>query len=521
MTHDSVFEGCRCPGERAAAVIVPLLSLLVAASAVGQVLPNPPGATPGTAEAVYEAQVRSELEDVLQEWLNAVHAGDPATVARFYTDEAVIVAPDGEATRGRAGAEAYWARSLQDLTRLDVVIGDVVARNHVAAAGGRFSARLADGRGEVTLQSGHLLLVFERQRGVWMQRLQSAVLDPSPRPGLVAGGGAMGPTGRPPRPPALPQVHWTLGPHMTAIKLAGEVGGDTRGLVGLGAGVELGRLLELRGAVAHQIGGGGEADPIVMYGGELRMFLRSEARVRPYVLGGLSYVAGGLAAGADGWRESLAPVYGAAAAVGLTDALSMHVAARAYLTLAPDRSGRDHWLTASRVHNPSVALGLSFAAGGERAWRDPPVLPEEKLYEQTVEPDLTAVVDAWLAARHVDRGDVIAGTYSPGAWFVSDAGGLARGRDAITEHLRSHRPPAAGDRLVVEDIRAVGNFGLLVARLVRGGDDGGNDVIGSKVARYVSVLERRADRWVIRMHMIAERTEGPHDRPKPLEPDLK
>jgi ketosteroid isomerase-like protein len=487
------------------------LALFISGGPVSaQVLPNAPGEAPGTAQAIYQAQVRAELEGVLQEWVNAIHAGDPGTIARFFTDGAVLLAPGGVTASGRSHVAAYWGRSLPALTRLNVVVGDVVARNQIAAAGGRYAARVDNGTGGTALRTGYLLMVFERQRGVWMQRLHAALPDPDPRPGLGAGGGAIGPTGQAPRPPTRPSVRWTLDPYFGAMWTAAEWGGETRSLVGIGAGVEFGELVHLVGTMAHEAGGPDGGAPLRMYGGELRLAIVPGARVKPFVLGGLSYVAGGPGAVPGEWSESLAPVFGAGAALNLTRSLSLNLGARALLATDPTipgregyLTGRSHWLTASRVPNTSFSIGLGFAAGGERPWHDPPVLARDELHQQLAAAELTEVLNVWLEARRANQIEQVAGIYSPGAWLAGGDGEMARGREAIGAYLGSRPPPAPGERMEVEDLRAVGNLGLLVTRLVRdaGAGNGSGDI---ELARHITVLERHQGRWVIRMHMIAE-----------------
>jgi ketosteroid isomerase-like protein len=511
MTHSTLPTAARRRDRcfRAASLLV--LLFLAGGPVAAQVLPAPPGEAPGTTEIVYQAQVRAELEAVLQEWVNAVHAGDPGTVARFFTDGAVLLAPDGVAATGRTGVAEYWSRSLPVLTRLNVVLGDVVARNQIAAAGGRYSAQVDNGSGRTALHTGYLLLVFERQRGVWMQRLHAALPDPDPRPGLGAGGGAIGPTGHAPRTPTRPSVRLKLDSHFGAMRAAAEWGGRTHSVVGAGAGLELGELLQLVGTLAHEAGGANGGEPLRMYGGELRLALVPGGRVRPFVLGGLSYVAGGPGAVPGEWAESVAPVLGGGASVNLTRGLTVDLGARAYLATDPTTPGREgyltgrsHWLTASRVPNTSFSIGLGFAAGGDRPWHDPPMLARDELHERLVAADLTEVLHQWLKAMRQNQIEQVASIYSPGAWLAGGDGGLARGREAIAAYLGSRPAPASGERLEVEDFRAVGNLGLLVTRLVRDNNSAGNGAGHVELARHVTVMERRLGRWAIRMHMIAE-----------------
>ena len=86
------------------------------------------------AEAAMDmAQVRQAIEAANTKFGEAVRAGDAATLASYYTEDARLLPPNSEMIEGRASVEAYWAGGFQMgikdvvLTTVDVMgMGDLV-----------------------------------------------------------------------------------------------------------------------------------------------------------------------------------------------------------------------------------------------------------------------------------------------------------------------------------------------------------------------------------------------------------
>ena len=76
------------------------------------------------------AQVRQTIEEVNIKFGEAIRMGDAAALANLYTDDAVILTPEGEKIRGREGIEAYFAEGFRmgikdvSLTTLELFEGD-------------------------------------------------------------------------------------------------------------------------------------------------------------------------------------------------------------------------------------------------------------------------------------------------------------------------------------------------------------------------------------------------------------
>src|SRR5690242_2293920 len=106
------------------------------------------------------AQDKATIQRLSDKFVKAFNAGEAAAVAALYTDDAIILPPGGEITKGRSAIQAFWKSAAEQigdgkLTTVDVKpLGSEAAREI-----GTFSFRTKGGQPqEVT---GKYVVVWE------------------------------------------------------------------------------------------------------------------------------------------------------------------------------------------------------------------------------------------------------------------------------------------------------------------------------------------------------------------------
>jgi ketosteroid isomerase-like protein len=487
-----------------ASVLASLLVILAVGGAplAAQALPFPQEPPSGLDNARYVNEVRRELERGLQEWVNAWEERDPAAVSRFYTDEAIVVEPTGRMVRGRSAVAGYWAEHQANSTELVVALTHVSATNTLATARGRISYRDRGAGASGLTRSGQMLMVFERQRGVWMTRVHAIALDSPGDMGSVAAlPRAIRGTGRPARVPEVPQVRLRAEPFGGMLRFD-EAFGVVRPatVAGVGVGVEVGRVAEFRAGYWEGVAG---EDTHGLRGitGEVRLFGMPDWPVRPYVLAGAGHVRGVVGTerlGGAGGDRLIAPMAGGGLVADLPGRLALTIDARNYLLVDPAARPAAHWMNEARTSNWSFSGALSLSVGRHREWHDPAVTPSRQAYEERVLHDLAVLLGRWLnGARSL--GDL----YAPDVYLITPDGRRLFGAGDVAEFWKGRAAVPSGS-MIYEDLRASGHVATVVVRLPANG----SARPASADATLVTVFEQAAGRWTIRSQVLVEPTDG-------------
>jgi ketosteroid isomerase-like protein len=92
--------------------------------------------------------------------------GDAVDAARFYTDDALLLPPDGRVLRGRPAVQAFWAAGAG--TRLSNVSARTLAAGGsggLAYLAGEYDLTATPPGGAPAAARGTFLLVFRRDQG--------------------------------------------------------------------------------------------------------------------------------------------------------------------------------------------------------------------------------------------------------------------------------------------------------------------------------------------------------------------
>lgn len=489
-----------------------LVLFCLAGPAPAQVLPIPKEPPAGLDNARYVNEVRGQLEGLLQEWVNAWEQGDAEAVSRFYTDEAMVMAPDGTTARGRPAVAAYWADHRAGSRDIVVAVTHVAATNTLATARGRISYRPGPRAGPVpaVTRTGDMILVFERHRGEWMTRLHAMAHDhPSDIGPVVSLPRAIRATGQEPRTPELPQVRWRAEPFAGMLQFDDVFRTPTATVAGLGVGLEVGRAAELRVAYWQGVAGQ-DQDGLSGLSGEVRIYGFPDSGLRPYGLAGASRLSGSVGTGRLGGgyaAGSLVPMLGGGLALDLSERWGAQFDARTYLLADPESAPAKHWINETRTANWSFSGGVSYSTGRYREWRDPPVTAVRHEYEEQVRHDLASLLRQWLNGAHQQRIRAEE-LYAPAARLVTPDGRRVNGALAIAGFW-AERPSIDSGSLVYEDLRASGHLATLVARIRTGQDNG---VGGAPGSMLVTVFEKSRGRWAVQSQMLLGEPDGGRGR---------
>ncbi|MDP9236808.1 MAG: SgcJ/EcaC family oxidoreductase [Chloroflexota bacterium] len=114
--------------------------------------------------------VRSRIEETNQQFMKAINRGDTSAVAALYTEDAVVLPPNAETVRGRAGAKALFDGMIQQLgiPVLTLSTIEVTELGDTAYEVGAYTMRLQPPGAAVVDDGGKYVVVWKRETdGAW------------------------------------------------------------------------------------------------------------------------------------------------------------------------------------------------------------------------------------------------------------------------------------------------------------------------------------------------------------------
>lgn len=110
---------------------------------------------------------RSDIDDTLAKFVAALNAGDSATVASFYTDDAALLPPGGERIDGRQAIQDFWQGAIDGGMKAETLHAtEVFADGNVAGEVGVFLLTMPGEEGVVEIP-GKYIVIWEKRDGVW------------------------------------------------------------------------------------------------------------------------------------------------------------------------------------------------------------------------------------------------------------------------------------------------------------------------------------------------------------------
>ena len=115
------------------------------------------------------AMVRQAIEEANMKFGEAARAGDAATLASYYTEDARLLPPNSEMIEGRAGVEAYWTGGFQ-MGIKDIVLTtvEVMGMGDMVCEIGKAKVSIQPEGMDAIEDSGKYLVVWKKgEDGMW------------------------------------------------------------------------------------------------------------------------------------------------------------------------------------------------------------------------------------------------------------------------------------------------------------------------------------------------------------------
>ena len=151
---------------RALSAVLPLCCMFAASTAFSADLPKANG-----------------VRALDQAWTKAVLAGDAATLAAMYADDAVLAMPGAPAARGSKAIAEFFAAWLKDnkVTEFTLSASHYRIGGHLSAGWGNYKmTAVPKAGGAPTTETGTYCGVAVEKDGVWKYVSDNAAADPTP-----------------------------------------------------------------------------------------------------------------------------------------------------------------------------------------------------------------------------------------------------------------------------------------------------------------------------------------------------
>jgi ketosteroid isomerase-like protein len=113
------------------------------------------------------AEPRTHIDNTLVKFVNAFNAGDGATVASFYSEDAALFPPGGKRVDGRSAIQAFWQGAIDSGMKLDDLHAiEVDSRSDIAGEIGVFILSVPGESGPVKVP-GQYIVIWKRSGHTW------------------------------------------------------------------------------------------------------------------------------------------------------------------------------------------------------------------------------------------------------------------------------------------------------------------------------------------------------------------
>ena len=150
-----------------ALTLIALPCLLLACASEDTVDDSAMGGEAAMSAAVDVEAIRAEVATIREAWINAANNDDAAIVAGLYSDDAIVIGPDGTTTSGRMAIETSFATEFGMASALSVTPTDFETDGTMASEMGEFSQTVTSEAGEQTVTGRYLVVLKRQSDGAW------------------------------------------------------------------------------------------------------------------------------------------------------------------------------------------------------------------------------------------------------------------------------------------------------------------------------------------------------------------
>jgi ketosteroid isomerase-like protein len=113
------------------------------------------------------SEPRTHIDDVLVKFVAAFNAGDGATVASFYSEDAALFPPGGERIDGRSAIQTFWQGAIDSGMKIDDLHAvEVDSGGDISGEVGVFILSVPGDSG-VTKIPGNYIVIWKRSGHTW------------------------------------------------------------------------------------------------------------------------------------------------------------------------------------------------------------------------------------------------------------------------------------------------------------------------------------------------------------------
>ncbi len=120
-----------------------------------------------TTTAALAGDPRTHIDEAWVTFVAALNAGDSATVASLYTEDAALFPPGGERVDGRAAIQDFWQGAIDGGMKIDVLHAvEVDASGDLAGETGVFTLTVQGEDGPAKV-NGKYIVIWKRSGQTW------------------------------------------------------------------------------------------------------------------------------------------------------------------------------------------------------------------------------------------------------------------------------------------------------------------------------------------------------------------
>ena len=117
--------------------------------------------------AAMAGKPRTHIDDAWVTFVAAYNAGDAATVASLYSEDAALYPPGGERVDGRSAIQTFWQGAIDSGMKIDDLHAvEVEARSDMAGEVGVFTLSVPGDSGP-TKVAGKYIVIWKRSGQTW------------------------------------------------------------------------------------------------------------------------------------------------------------------------------------------------------------------------------------------------------------------------------------------------------------------------------------------------------------------
>ena len=149
-----------------------MVALLATAGPAGSQVPGQRLPSRDRIRAEFLENILQGVNELRREWTEQIREDRLDPLMELYTEDAVLISPDGVASRGSEAIREFWSGLLPSLGSIESGLSDLDASGQMAMVSGSYVMHRMSEDGRSERRSGSLLTVFIQNGRTWRIRAQ-------------------------------------------------------------------------------------------------------------------------------------------------------------------------------------------------------------------------------------------------------------------------------------------------------------------------------------------------------------